>query len=89
MRRLKQQHQDKVAELKAEMKQAEDFERRWKSNSEAVLLAKEEELRQVNEKLHDASQEIGNLQVSTHTYCPTIATCDSMLHFHYFSSGLC
>ena len=68
VRSLKQQHQDEVAELTAKVKDAEDIERDWKANSQAVLHAKEEELKQANEKLHDASQEIGNLQVSAHTY---------------------
>ena len=66
VRRLKQQHQDEVAALKAKVNDAEDSGRRWKSSSEAVLLAKEEELRQVKEKLRNSSQEIGNLQVSVH-----------------------
>ena len=68
VRRLKEQHQDKVAELTAKVKDAEDIERRWEANSQAVLHEKAEELKQANEKLHDASQEIGNLQVSAHTY---------------------
>ena len=86
MRRLKQQHQDEVAQLMAKVKDAEDNERRWRSNSEAVLLAKEEELRQVNEKLHDASQEMGNLQVSAHTYStfvqplPPVIECSTSGH---------
>lgn len=75
VRRLKQQHQDEAAELKTKVKHAEDSEKLGKDNSQAVLLAKEEELKQVNEKLHDSSQEIGNLQVCVHMYylCPTIA----------------
>lgn len=66
MRRLKQQHQNEVAELKARIEHAEDVERYWKVNSQTVLLVKEQELRLVNAKLHDASQEIGHLQVSAH-----------------------
>ena len=66
VRRLKQQHQDEVAKLMTKVKDAEDSGRRWKSSSEAVFLAKEEELRQVKEKLRNSSQEIENLQVSVH-----------------------
>ena len=65
VRRLEQQHHDEVAELKAKVK---DAERHTRSNSQAVLLQKEEGLKQVNEKLRDATQEIGNLQVSVHVH---------------------
>ena len=65
VKRLGQQHQDEVAGLKAK---AKDAERRWIANSQAVLLQKEDDLKQVNEKLHDATQEIGNLQVSVHLH---------------------
>ena len=63
---MEQQRQGEVAELKAQMKDVEYNERRRRANSQAVLLLKEEELKQVNEKLHDVSQEIGNLQVSVY-----------------------
>ena len=64
MRRLKQQHQEEVDELKAKVRSAEDAERRWEANNKAVLVQMEEEVKQVNEKLHNASQVIGKLQVS-------------------------
>ena len=63
VRRLKQQHEDEVAELKAKVKDAEDIERQWKANNVAALLAKEEEVKQTYEKLHNTLQEIENLQV--------------------------
>lgn len=86
VRRFKQQHQDEVAALKTKVNDAEDIERCWKSNGEAVLLAKAEELKQANEKLHDASQEIGDLQVSAHTYStfvqplPPVIECSTSGH---------
>ena len=63
VRRLKQQHQEEVDELKTKVR-SEDAERRWKANNQAVLARKEEEVKQLKEKLNDAQQEIGTLQVS-------------------------
>lgn len=68
MRELKQQHQEEVVKLKARARSSEDTERRWKANNQAVLAQKEEEVKHLNEKLDDASQEIGNLQVSACIY---------------------
>lgn len=62
LRKLKWQHQGVVAELKAKVKHAEDN----MANSQAVLLVKEKEIMEVNKKFHNASQQIGNLQVSIH-----------------------
>ena len=66
MIRLKQQYQEEVDELKAKVRSAEDIERRWEANNQVVLVQMEEEVKQVNEKLHNASQVIGKLQVSAH-----------------------
>ena len=68
VRRLKQQHQEEVDELKAKVRSAEDTERRWKVNSQAVLVRKEEEVKHSKEKLDNALQEIGTLQVSACKY---------------------
>ena len=83
VRRLKQQHQEEVDELKAKVRSAEDTERRWEANNQAVLVQMEEEVKQVNEKLHNASQVIGKLQVSVMhvvkihplNLCPAIELC--------------
>ena len=64
MRRLKQQYQEEVDQLKAKVRSAEDTERRWEARNQVVLVQMEEEVKQVNEKLHNASQVIGKLQVS-------------------------
>ena len=64
VRRLKQQHQEEVDELKAKVKSAEDTERRCKANSQAILAQKEVEVKHSKEKLGDALQEVGTLQVS-------------------------
>ena len=68
VRRLKQQHQEEVDELKAKVKSAEDTERRCKANSQAILAQKEEKVKHSKEKLDDALQEIGTLQVSACKY---------------------
>ena len=66
--RLKQQHQEEVDELKAKVRSAEYTERCWKANSQALLAQKEAEVKHSKEKLDDALQEIGNLQVSACKY---------------------
>ena len=68
VRRLKQQHQNEVDELKAKVRSAEDTERRWKANNQAVLVRKEAEVKHSKEKLDNALQEIGTLQVSACKY---------------------
>ena len=68
MVRSLKQHQKEVDELKAKVKSAEYTERRWKANNQAILAQKEEEVKHSKEKLGDALQEIGNLQVSACKY---------------------
>ena len=68
VRRLKQQYEKKVDELKAKVRSAEDTENRWKVNSQALLVQKEEEMKHLKEKLDDGLQEIRNWQVSVCKY---------------------
>ena len=68
VRRLKQQHQEEVDELNARVRSAEDAQRRWEASNQAVLAQKEEEKKHLLEKLDDALQEIGILQVSACKY---------------------
>ena len=60
----KQQHQDDISELKTKVKVAEDKEKRCRNSSQIRMMAQEEETKRVNEKLQDATKEVGNLQVS-------------------------
>ena len=91
VRRLKQQHQEEVDELKAKVRSAEGTERRWEANNQAVLVQMEEEVKQVNEKLHNASQVIGKLQVSVMhvvkirplNLCPAIELCYCIYIYNY------
>ena len=91
VRRLKQQHQEEVDELKTKVRSAEDTERCWEANNKAVLVQMEEEVKQVNEKLHNASQVIGKLQVSVMhmvkirplNLCPAIELCYRIYIYYY------
>ena len=91
VRRLNQQHQEEVDELKTKVRSAEDTERHWEANNQAVLVQMEEEVKQVNEKLHNASQVIGKLQVSVMhmvkirplNLCPAIELCYCIYIYNY------
>ena len=61
----RESHEEMVRKLE---QQHQDAERHLRANSQAVLLLKEEELKQVNEKLHNVSQEIEKLQVSVYIH---------------------